>query len=133
MNTSSRRVLPAGVRTAIARVLAAAALQEADRQVDVALALDREAAERRVAVAALAQRDVVADREVLVAERLRQLAAEVELARARRAVVHLLQQRDVGVVVADDRGHALRQEAAVDADRAVDVVGQDPQSHARPE
>ena len=59
------------------RVLTAAALVEADRQVDVPLALDRPAAERRVAVAALAQRHVVADRPVLVAELPRDLAREV--------------------------------------------------------
>ena len=117
-----------------ARVLTAAPLQEPDREVDVPLALDRPAAQSGVAVAALAQRDVVADRPVLVAEGARQLAAEVHLARPRRAVVHLLQHRHVGVVVPDDRSDALRQEAPVDADRAVDVVAEDAQSHAgRPE
>ena len=112
-----------------ARVLAAAAAQEADRQVDVPLALDRPAAQGRVPVPPLAQRDVVADRVVLVAERAGQLLPEVQLARAGRPVVHLLEDGDVGVVVAEDGRHALGAEAAVDTDGAVDVVGQDAQPH----
>src|SRR4030095_457015 len=114
------------------RVLAAAPAHEADREVDVALAPYRPATERGVAVAPLAHPHVVADREVLEAERLRQLAREVQLARARRALVDLLEHRDVGVVVLDDRGDALGAEAAVDADRAVDVVGEDAESHPLP-
>src|SRR5262245_2538550 len=42
-------------------VLASAPFPSADREVDVALAQNRKAAERRVPVAALAQRHVVAD------------------------------------------------------------------------
>ena len=110
-------------------VLAPPPPHEAHGQVDVPLALDRPAAEGRVAVAALAERHVVADRPVLVAEGAGQLPREVELARARGAVVHLLQHHDVGAVVAEDGDDALRAEAAVDADRAVDVPGDDPQPH----
>ena len=85
-----------------------------------------------VAVAPLAQGDVVADRQVRVSESLGQLAREVQLARARHALVHLLQQDDVGLVVRDDADDPLGTEAPVDPDRAVDVVGEDPQPGHRP-
>ena len=65
----------------------------------------------------------MADREVREAERYGQLLGEIELARARRPVVHLLKKDDVGVVVMENGDDALGPEAPVDADGAVNVVG----------
>jgi len=116
-----------------ARVLAAAPLADPHGEIDVPLALDRPPAQGGVAVAALPEGHVVADGVVLVVEGLGELPPEVELARAGRPLVHLLQHHDIRVVVADDRSDPLRTEAAVDTDGAVDVVAENPNLHQRPE
>jgi hypothetical protein len=110
-------------------VLAAAALPQADGQVDVALAQDRMPAQGGVAVAALPQRHVVPNRHVRVAEPRGQLTREVHLPRSGHALVHLLQEDDVRLVTLEDAGDPLGTEKPVDTDRAVDVVGQHAKAH----
>jgi len=110
-------------------VLAAPALERPHREVDVPLPLDGPAGEGGVPVAPLAQRDVVPHGAVGEVERQRQLPRQIQLARAGRPVVHLLQEHEVGGVVGDDLHDALGPEPAIHPDGAVDVVGQDPQAH----
>jgi len=74
-----------------AGVLCAARLSPADRQVDVALASDRKARQRRVPVAALFQVYVHSHRAIAILELPRQVGREVEMVRARRVTVDFLQ------------------------------------------
>ena len=82
-----------------------------------------------VAVTALAESHVVPDGQVSVPEGGRQLPCEVHLAGPGDAVVHLLQQDDVRLVALEDADDPLGTEAAVDTDRAVDVVRQHAEAH----
>ena len=54
-----------------------------------------------------------------------EFARQLESAGARRAVVDFLEQGDVGIMVANDSGDSFRPEGAVEADGAMDVVGED--------
>jgi len=68
----------------------------------------------------------VAEGEVGVVERLGELPGEVQLPRPRHSLVDLLEEDQVGAVVGEDAGDPLRPEPAIDPDRPVDVVGDDP-------
>src|ERR1700681_4049323 len=108
------------------RVLAAAAdpaLRQ--RQVDVPLADDGKTAQGGVAVAPLLQADIVAEGEMRVAGASGQLCGEIELPRAGCSLVDLLEHHHVRFIVTQDLDDTLRPKPAVDADGAVDVVGDD--------
>ena len=75
---------------------------------------------------------VVADGEMGVVQGRSQLVGQIEPARARHPLIDLLEQNDIGIVMLQDRCDAIRAEASVDADRAVDVVAEDTDSHRAP-
>ena len=104
--------------------LAGARLARAPRQVVLAVVHDRKAAEDDVAEEMLAQ---LPHRRHHPAHAERR-ADLLGLAGARRPRAdHLLQRDDVGVDVAQHLGDPRRDDAAVHAAAAVDVVGRDPQ------
>ncbi len=121
------RLRPA--RNVKTRVLGSAAFAPRHGQIDVPLAADREVREGGVAVAALLEHHVHAHRAIAIAQLAGQQRRQVEMVRARRAAIDLLQQHDVGVVMPEDLDDPLRGELAVHADRLVDVVCQQAHAH----
>src|SRR5258708_3613383 len=112
-----------------AGVLAPPPLAGAHREVDVALALDRVAAQGGVPVAALPQGDVMADGQVAIAQPSRQFTGQVHLPGARHPLVHLLQEDDVGIMGLEDAGDPFRSKAAIHTNGPMDVVAEHAQSH----
>ena len=108
-------------------VLTAAPLQITDGEIDIAFADDGMAAQGGVAVAALAQTDVVPRGVIGVIERRGQFPGHVLLPGARRSFVDFLQEHDVRIVVAENADDAFGLKAPVEADGAMDVVGDDTQ------
>ena len=120
---------PAPVRELEPRVERVAALAPADPQLEVSPLDDRDAREGGVAVGADGENVGLRPRRPWIVRGLRQHVIEEEIARARGAAIHLLQQDDVGLVVAQHLDHPLRIEASVLADAAVDVPGEEAQAH----
>lgn len=73
------------------RVLASTSLFLPDRQVDISLAQNRIATERRVAVSPLTQAHVMTDGEVWILRLRRQLESKVHLPRTGYSFVHFLE------------------------------------------
>jgi len=108
---------------------AAAPFAVLDGQVDIAGAEYGIAAQGGVAVHPLLEPDVEAQGVVRIAEPLGQHLGQVQFPGAGHPDIHLLKQNEIGVVVGDDLGDALGQEAAVNTDGPVDVVRKNPKFH----
>ena len=98
-------------------------------QVNIALTDDGIAAQGGVAVHPLAQLDVQPHGIIGIIAQLGQFLGQIQLPRTGHPHVHLLQQNDIGIVMVQDRGDALRTKPPVNPDGPVDIIGQNPKIH----
>jgi hypothetical protein len=103
-------------------VLAATAFSSADREIDVALAFDLEAAQSCVSVTPTTQPYVVPDGVVRVVNQLRQILGQIQPLGTPSPVIDFLQQDQIGIVVVEDVGYPVEPKTAVETDSAVYVV-----------
>jgi hypothetical protein len=101
---------------------ASSPLPTSDGQIDVAILLDRVAAQRGIPISSLPQHHILTLCNVRIPQRVSQFSGKVQFLGPWRPFINLLQEHHVRIIVSKDLDDPIQPETPIHPDPSVDVV-----------